>query len=209
MSDDPKSFQTEAKRLADAARERAAGAFEEVKLNSNQLVDKVRELIEEGNVRRIAVKKGERTIFEIPLTVGAGAAAAAVLFNPLLAGLGAVAALVSEVTLVIQREDGEEVPLKDVARDVFEDAKGAVTSAAARATGGGSTDTAESGGSTESATPGNTSGGSNAASGSATGSGTSGGGSTSGGTAVSSDATGDDGSSKTVGRKPSDGGDAA
>lgn len=135
MSDDPKSFQSEAQRLADAARERAAGAFEEIKLNSNQLVDKVRELIEEGNVRRIAIKKGDRTIFEIPLTVGAGAAAAAVLFNPLLAGIGAVAALISEVTLVVHREDGEEVPLKDVAKDVFGDAKDAVKSAAAKATG--------------------------------------------------------------------------
>jgi|GEM_PF-774876 len=135
MSDDPKSFQSEAQRLAEAARERAAGAFEEIKLNSNQLVDKVRELIEEGNVRRIAIKKGDRTIFEIPLTVGAGAAAAAVLFNPLLAGIGAVAALISEVTLVVHREGGEEVPLKDVAKDVFDDAREAVKSAAAKATG--------------------------------------------------------------------------
>ena len=108
------SFQTEAQRLADAARERAADAFEEIKVSSNQLVDKVRELIEEGNVRRISLRKGERTLFEIPLTVGAGAAAAAVLFNPLLAGIGAVAALVSDITLVIEREDeaGDEAGSK-------------------------------------------------------------------------------------------------
>ncbi len=105
-SNEPRpSLQSEAQRLADAARERAADAFEEIKVSSNQLVDKVRELIEEGNVRRIALRKGDRTLFEIPLTVGAGAAAAAVLFNPLLAAIGAAAALVSDITLVVERDD--------------------------------------------------------------------------------------------------------
>ena len=110
MSDTPRdgdrpSLQSEAHRLADAARERAADAIEEVKVASNQIVDKVRELIEEGNVRRISLRKGEKTIFEIPLTVGAGAAAAALLYNPLIAGVGAVAALVSDLTLVVERDE--------------------------------------------------------------------------------------------------------
>ena len=98
-------LQAEASRLADAARERASDALEEIKLASNQVVDKVRELIEEGNVRRIALKKGERTLFEIPLTVGVGAGAAALLYSPIIAAVGAVAALVSEVTLVVERTD--------------------------------------------------------------------------------------------------------
>lgn len=110
-SGDRPSLQSEAQRLAEAARERAADAFEEIKLASNQVVDKVRELIEEGNVRRISLRKGEKTIFEIPLTVGAGAAAAALLYNPLIAGVGAVAALVSDITLVVERdEDAERTP---------------------------------------------------------------------------------------------------
>lgn len=113
MSDTPRdadrpSLQSEAHRLADAARERAADAMEEVKVASNQVVDKVRELIEEGNVRRISLRRGEKTIFEIPLTVGAGAAAAALLYNPLIAGVGAVAALVSDITLVIERDESVE-----------------------------------------------------------------------------------------------------
>ncbi|MEM6784149.1 MAG: DUF4342 domain-containing protein [Bacteroidota bacterium] len=82
--------------------------LQEVKVAGSQLVDKVRDLIEEGNVRRIAVKKDERTLLEIPLTVGVGAGAAAVLLTPVLAALGAIAALVTDITLVVERDDAGE-----------------------------------------------------------------------------------------------------
>ncbi|MEL6445474.1 MAG: DUF4342 domain-containing protein [Bacteroidota bacterium] len=78
--------------------------LQEVKVAGSQLVDKVRDLIEEGNVRRIAIKKDERTLLEIPLTVGVGAGAAAVLLTPMLAALGAIAALVTDITLVVERD---------------------------------------------------------------------------------------------------------
>jgi hypothetical protein len=99
-----KDVQEEAARLADSAKDRAADAAEEIKVASNQLVDKVRELIEEGNVRRISLRKGEKTLFEIPLTVGAGFGAAAILLNPMLAAVGAAAALVADVTLIVERD---------------------------------------------------------------------------------------------------------
>ena len=94
----------DASRIADSAKKTAGNTFEEIKLAGNQLVDKVRELIEEGNVRRIVIKKGDRILFELPLTVGVGAGAAAVLVSPVLAALGAVAALVSDITLEVERE---------------------------------------------------------------------------------------------------------
>ncbi|NNF57585.1 MAG: DUF4342 domain-containing protein [Rhodothermaceae bacterium] len=94
-----------ANNTADAARAKATEAIQEIKLAGNQLVDKVRELIEEGNVRRIVIKKDERVLFELPMTVGVGAGAAAVLVSPVLAALGAVAALVTDVTLVVERDD--------------------------------------------------------------------------------------------------------
>lgn len=93
------------KRTADAARAKAGEAIHEIKLAGNQLVDKVRDLIEEGNVRRIVLKKDERVLFELPLTVGVGAGAAAVLVSPVLAALGAVAALVTDITLVVERDE--------------------------------------------------------------------------------------------------------
>lgn len=104
-NDTPRSLQSEASRLADAARDRAEDAIEEIKMASNQVVDKVRELIEEGNVRRISLRKGDRVLFELPLTVGVGAGAAALLYSPAIAAVGALAALVTDVTLVVQRDD--------------------------------------------------------------------------------------------------------
>ena len=89
------SLQDEAARLADTARDRASSAFEEVKLASNQLVDRIREYIEDANVKHVAIKKDGRTLLEIPMTIGVGAGAAALLMNPVLSAVGALAALVS------------------------------------------------------------------------------------------------------------------
>ncbi len=83
---------------------KASEAIEEVKLAGNQLVDRVRDLVEEGNVRHIRIKKDDRTLLEIPLTVGVGAGAAAVFLSPMLAAVGALAALVTDITLVVERD---------------------------------------------------------------------------------------------------------
>ncbi len=80
-------------------------AIEEIKLAGNQLVDRVRDLIEEGNVRHIRIKKEDRVLLEVPMTVGVGAGAAAVLLSPVLAALGALAALLTDVTIVVERDD--------------------------------------------------------------------------------------------------------
>ncbi len=82
-------------------------AFEEVKVASNQLVERVQEIIREGEARRVILKKGEHVYFEIPLTYGIGGAMAAIWLAPTLAAVGAVAALVTEVDLVIERRDPE------------------------------------------------------------------------------------------------------
>ena len=117
------SFQDEAARLADAARDRAADAVEEVKLASNQIVDKVRELIEDANVKRVTIQREGKVLLEIPLTVGVGAGAAALLLNPVLSAVGALAALVSDVTLVVERdpEAAAELEVERDAHDALED----------------------------------------------------------------------------------------
>ena len=102
------SLQSEAKRLADAARDRATDAVEEIKLASNQIVDQVREAIEDANVKRVTIKREGKTLLEIPLTVGVGGVAAALLMQPGLAAVGALAALVTDVTVVIERDTGAE-----------------------------------------------------------------------------------------------------
>lgn len=75
---------------------------EEFKINGRDLVDKVKELIREGNVRRIIVKdKDGKTLVELPVTVGV----VGVVIAPVLAALGAIAALVTECTIIVERRD--------------------------------------------------------------------------------------------------------
>lgn len=78
--------------------------LEEIKVAGNQLVERVRELIREGEVRRVIIKKDEHVYLEIPLTYGIGGAMAAIWLAPTLAAVGALAALVTDVELVVERQ---------------------------------------------------------------------------------------------------------
>ncbi len=74
--------------------------FEEFKIEGGELVNKVKELIHEGNVRRIILKdENGKTFMEIPLTVGVVGA----VFAPILAAVGAIAALASNLTIVVEK----------------------------------------------------------------------------------------------------------
>jgi hypothetical protein len=73
--------------------------WETIKVEATQLVNKVEELIKEGNVRRIVIKQHDRTIAEFPLTVGVVGA----VFAPILAAVGAIAALVTDCTIAVER----------------------------------------------------------------------------------------------------------
>ncbi len=72
---------------------------ERIQVSGNELVEKVRELIHEGNVRRVKVRHNDKTLLEFPVTVGALGA----LLLPTLAALGAIAAMVTECTIVVER----------------------------------------------------------------------------------------------------------
>ena len=77
----------------------------------SQLVKKVKQLVSEGNIRRVRLLHGGRPLVDIPLTVGVPVAVATVLAAPVLAALGAIAALVTECSLEVEKvEDtpGEE-----------------------------------------------------------------------------------------------------
>jgi len=74
----------------------------EFNVDANSMVDKIKELIREGNIRRVIVKdRHGKTLIDIPLTVGVAGAVVA----PQLAALGALAALLSQVTLVVELEE--------------------------------------------------------------------------------------------------------
>jgi len=75
---------------------------EEVRVNGEDLVAKVKELLHEGNVRRIIIRNEEgRTLIEIPLTVGL----VGMILVPVWAAIGAIAALVTDCTIVVERHE--------------------------------------------------------------------------------------------------------
>jgi len=78
-------------------------ANEKFTISGSQVVEKVKQLIHEGNIRRIRVIYKGNTILEIPLTIGASAAAAVTLAAPLLAALGAFAALITECVIEVEK----------------------------------------------------------------------------------------------------------
>jgi C4-type Zn-finger protein len=74
---------------------------EEFKVRGHEVIEKVKELVKEGNVRRIIIKDEKGKVFiEIPVTF----AVVGAVFAPILAALGALAALVSKCTIEVERK---------------------------------------------------------------------------------------------------------
>ena len=82
---------------------------EQFTVAGGQVVEKVKGLIREGNIRRVRLIHDDRTILEIPLTLGAPAAAITIMVAPLLAAIGAFAALVTECTIEVEKLDDSGV----------------------------------------------------------------------------------------------------
>jgi hypothetical protein len=75
---------------------------EEFKVSGEDVIKKVKELIKEGNIRRIIIKNEEgKTLIEVPLTIGIVGAA----LLPVWAAIGAVAALVAKCTIVVEKKE--------------------------------------------------------------------------------------------------------
>ncbi len=75
---------------------------QEFTINGDEVVAKVKELVHEGNVRRLIIKNEDgRTMLEVPLTLGV----VGVAFMPVLAAIGAAAALATRCTIVVERDE--------------------------------------------------------------------------------------------------------
>jgi len=78
---------------------------ESFKVSGDDILTKVKELIKEGNVRRIIIKNDkDETIMEFPLTIGA----IGVVLAPMFAAIGTLAALATHCTIIVERRDKEE-----------------------------------------------------------------------------------------------------
>jgi len=76
---------------------------EKFTVSGSDLVEKVKKLIHEGNIRRVRLIHEGRPLIDIPLTVGVPAAAVTAIAAPVLAAVAAIAALVSECTIEIEK----------------------------------------------------------------------------------------------------------
>lgn len=73
---------------------------EEFRVNGEELVAKIKEILHEGHIRRLIIKDKEgRTLIEVPLTLGVVGA----ILVPVWAAIGAIAALVTEATVVVEK----------------------------------------------------------------------------------------------------------
>ena len=73
-------------------------------MSANQLVEAVKNLVHEGNVRRVIIKQGDRTIAEFPLTAGV----IGTVIAPMLAAVAALAVVLTDCTLEVERASHEE-----------------------------------------------------------------------------------------------------
>jgi len=73
--------------------------WETIRLQGSELLDKLKQVIHEGNARRVVIKQGERIVAEFPLTFGVVGAVAA----PVLASIGALVALLKDCSIEIER----------------------------------------------------------------------------------------------------------
>ena len=76
---------------------------EKFTVSGGQLVQKVKQLIHEGNIRKVRLLHEGRTVIELPLSIGAPAAALGIMAAPVLAAIGAFAAIVTECTIEVER----------------------------------------------------------------------------------------------------------
>ena len=85
--------------------------WEKVEATGNELVDRLKSILHEGNVRRVVIKQRDRTVAEFPLTVGVVGTVAA----PLLAAVGALVALLGDCSLEVEHT-GEPPKSEDATR---------------------------------------------------------------------------------------------
>ena len=78
---------------------------EKFTVSGSQLVEKIKQLIHEGNIRRVRLLHEGRVVIEIPLSIGAPAAVVSIMAAPVLAAVAAFAALVTECTIEVEKTE--------------------------------------------------------------------------------------------------------
>jgi hypothetical protein len=86
---------------------------ENIEIAGDQLVAKVKELLKEGNVRRLIIRNANgEVLLEIPLTTGLAVGGVTTMIAPILVALGAMAALIAsfKIEVIRKQEEGDQTP---------------------------------------------------------------------------------------------------
>jgi len=97
--------------------EQKQGFQDDLQIMGEQLLSKVKELVHEGNVRRIIIKQDGHTIVELPLNVGLVGVALA----PALAAIGAIGALIAQCSIEVVRSDRSSEAMKSSVEEIIHD----------------------------------------------------------------------------------------
>ena len=91
------------------------GWIEEIEIAGDQLVGRVKELVKEGNIRRLIIRKSDGDVLlEVPLSAGLAVGGVTTIFAPVLVALGAMAALIASFKVeVVRRPDKETEEVRD------------------------------------------------------------------------------------------------
>ncbi len=73
--------------------------WETIRLQGSEILEKLKQIIHEGNARRVVIKQGEHTVAEFPLTAGV----VGTLLAPVLAAIGALVALLKDCSIEVER----------------------------------------------------------------------------------------------------------
>lgn len=76
-------------------------------VSGDKVVEKVKQILHEGNIRKVRLLHDDKTIIEIPLSIGAPVAVAGIIAVPVLAAIGAFAALITECTIEVEKVEQE------------------------------------------------------------------------------------------------------
>jgi hypothetical protein len=97
--------------------QKAGYGVEELQVVGEQLLARVKELVHQGNVRRVIIKQEGRTILEIPLTVGV----AGVVLAPIWAAVGVLGALIAQCSIEVIRSDNPVEAVKEKVDEIRTD----------------------------------------------------------------------------------------
>ena len=76
---------------------------EKFNVSGEELLSKVKQLVREGNIRRVRLIHNEKVLLDMPVSIGAPAAAVGIVVAPLLAAVAAIAAMITECTIEVER----------------------------------------------------------------------------------------------------------